>query len=128
MTKRKAPIALKFAAIVALLFGLATILSGGRALFDDSAALGDVVPFILWFNFGAGFAYVVAGICIFQNRNWGRSLSALIVLATLLVFGAFGVFIWNGGAYEARTVGAMLVRSLIWIVIAVISYRPVYRR
>ena len=45
---------LLIAAIVALLFGALTILSGGRTLFgglEARAAMGDAVPFVLWFNF-----------------------------------------------------------------------------
>ncbi len=45
------------AAVVAVIFGLLTIFSGGRALFGG-ADMGAVVPFVLWFNFLAGFAYV----------------------------------------------------------------------
>ncbi|MEZ4618290.1 MAG: hypothetical protein R2867_22630 [Caldilineaceae bacterium] len=50
--------------IVAILFGLLTILSGGRTLFNAEAQqlAGNYVPFVLWFNFLAGFAYVIAGL------------------------------------------------------------------
>lgn len=48
-------------AVLATLFGALTVLSGGRALFGGSD-MGDVVAFVLWFNFLAGFAYVIAGI------------------------------------------------------------------
>ena len=52
---------LTVAAIIAVIFGLLTIVSGGRALFGG-ADMGAVVPFVLWFNFLAGFAYVAAGL------------------------------------------------------------------
>ena len=51
----------KTAAIVAIVFGALTIISGGRALFGG-VDMGAVVPFVLWFNFLAGFAYVAAGL------------------------------------------------------------------
>ena len=47
------------AAIVAIVFGVLTVVSGGRALFagaEARAAVGNAVPFVLWFNFLAGFA------------------------------------------------------------------------
>lgn len=34
---------------------------------------------------------------------------------------AFGVHVLFGGAYEMRTVGAMALRSLVWIVIAIVA-------
>ena len=51
--------------LVAVGFGLLTIKEGGTILFGDAAAraaAGNYVPFVLWFNFVAGFAYVFAGI------------------------------------------------------------------
>ena len=53
------------AALVALVFGALTVTSGGKVLFGSEAtraAAGAYVPFVLWFNFLAGFAYVAAGV------------------------------------------------------------------
>ena len=64
------------AAAVAVLFGAITVFSGGTALFGSAvlrAAYGDVVPHVLWFNFLAGFAYVLAGIGLFRSRRWAAS-------------------------------------------------------
>ena len=109
------------AAMVAVVFGIVTIIVGGRTLFGgpaERAAAGNIVPFVLWFNFMAGFAYVVAG-CGFLWRRWAAQLSAAIAIGTVAVFVALGIHIFLGGAFEARTIGAMTVRSLVWIVIAV---------
>ena len=70
MNESKRNVLLRAAAVVALLFGVLTIVSGGRTLFGGEAvrqAAGAIVPFVLWFNFAAGFAYVVAGLGL-----WGR--------------------------------------------------------
>jgi hypothetical protein len=50
----------KWMAISAIVFGAMTVLAGGIALFgplESRAALGNTVPFVLWFNLLAGFAY-----------------------------------------------------------------------
>lgn len=107
--------------VVAVAFGLATIVSGGVALFGGEAAraaVGDAVGFVLWFNFLAGFAYVAAGAGLMKRHAAAVHLSILIAAATLLVFAAFGVHVAIGGAYEARTVVAMTLRSAVWIAIA----------
>ena len=112
--------------LVALLFGLLTIVSGGRALFGGEAArqaVGAAVPFVLWFNFGAGFAYVAAGIGLLRRSRWSAWLSALIAALTLIVFFMFGLHVLTGGAYEMRTVGAMALRSIVWIAIALFAWR-----
>lgn len=124
-------IAIAIAAAVAILFGLATVFSGGQALFGDAearAAVGDAVPFVLWFNFAAGFAYVLAGAGLAMRRRWAVGLAVAIAAATLLVFLAFGGHVLLGGAYEARTVGAMALRSLVWIAIAAVAVRVVRGR
>jgi hypothetical protein len=55
---------------IAILFGVATILVGGKTLIGALAIADDVVPFVLWFNFVAGFAYVTAGYGIVVWKPW----------------------------------------------------------
>ena len=113
------------AAIVAVLFGLLTLISGGRTLFNAAAQqlAGNIVPFVLWFNFLAGFAYVIAGGGLWFRQRWALWLSVAVTAVTLLVFAAFGLQIWGGGSYEMRTVGAMSLRALVWLIISVVAYR-----
>lgn len=114
-------------AVLATLFGALTVLSGGRALFGGSD-MGDVVAFVLWFNFLAGFAYVIAGIGLWQARRWSVTLSAAILAATGLVFVAFVIHVLRGGAYETRTLGAMILRTGVWATITAIGWRRVRSR
>jgi hypothetical protein len=125
-TLSRPPVSAIVAGVVAVLFGVVTIASGGRALFGGETgrqAVGDAVPFVLWFNFAAGFAYVIAGIGLLLWLRWAVRLSVLIAAATVLVFAAFGVHVMLGGGYEMRTVGAMTLRSLVWIAIAAVAHR-----
>jgi hypothetical protein len=111
-------------AIVAILFGLLTILSGGRTLFNAEARqlAGNYVTFVLWFNFLAGFAYVIAGVGLWFWQRWSMWLSFAIAAATLAIFVAFGIQIWTGGNYEMRTVAAMGLRTITWLVISAVAY------
>ena len=113
-------------AIIAVLFGILTIKSGFDVLFIDGparVAAGDYVPFVLWFNFYAGFAYILAGVGLFLWHPWAVNLSLMIAVATLLVTIAFGIHILSGGDYEMRTVGAMILRSGVWLTIALLTYK-----
>ncbi len=117
---------LTIVSLVAVLFGLLTIGVGGRALFGGAearAAVGDAVPFVLWFNFLAGFAYVAAGGGLLARRSWAVQLSILILAATILVMIAFGVHLLIGGPYEMRTVALMSLRTVIWGAIAGVAIR-----
>ncbi|CAM5766301.1 MULTISPECIES: hypothetical protein [Hyphomicrobiales] len=114
--------ALTIAAAVAVIFGLLTIVSGARALFGG-VDMGAVVPFVLWFNFVAGFAYVLTGIGLWRGTNWAPMLSLGIAAATAAVFAAFLWHVGSGGAWEIRTMGAMILRTGIWIAIAILALR-----
>lgn len=107
---------------LAVVFGLATLVEGGHVLFggpEARAEAGDVVPFVLMFNFGAAFAYIVTGLATLAARPWAVWLARALAAATVLVFAAFGVHVLVGGAFEARTAVAMSIRSLFWVAQAV---------
>ena len=113
-------------ALIAIVFGIITIIVGGKTLFGGTevrTAAGNIVPFVLWFNFVAGFAYVIAGVGLFLWKRWAAQLSAVIAAATIAVFVAFNIYIFLGGAFEVRTVAAMIIRSVVWVVIAVSACR-----
>lgn len=103
---------------LAVAFGLATLVEGGHALFggpEARAEAGKIVPFVLVFNFSAGFAYVAAGAAALAGRTWASWLARALAASTLLVFAAFGVHVLLGGEFETRTVVAMTLRSLFWV-------------
>ena len=114
--------------IIAVLFGLLTIKSGGSVLFIDGPArqaAGNYVPFVVWFNFLAGFIYLIAGVALWLQKRWAVWLSVFIALATLVVFVIFGIVVLNGEAYEVRTVAAMSLRTVVWTLITIFAYRKI---
>ena len=117
--------------VIAVVFGLLTIKSGGSVLFVDGVAridAGNYVPFVLWFNFLAGFAYLLAGAGLFMQKHWAAWISIFIVVATVVVFALFGLHILNEGMYEVRTVVAMSLRTVVWALIAMFAYRKIIRQ
>jgi len=119
---------IRAAAVVAVVFGVATIGAGGSMLFGGGAkAAGNIVGFVLWFNFLAGFAYVAAGAGLWLRRRWSARLALAIAAGTLLIFAAFGICVAAGGPFAARTVWAMTLRSVVWILIAVLALKAAKR-
>lgn len=111
----------KALALIAVVFGAMTIFSGGRALFGDEqarAAVGNAIPFVLWFNFFAGFAYVFTGIGLWNELRWAKLASIAIAGGTAMVGLAFTVQMLQGAAYESRTAVALLLRMSFWTVTA----------
>lgn len=117
-------------AIAGILFGALTVLTGGRALFgslESRADFGKAVPFVVWFNFLAGFVYILAGTGLLLRRRWAVYASLFLAVSTILVFAAFGVHVIGGGAFERRTVGALTFRSFFWIAVTIVSMRAMKR-
>lgn len=114
------------ASIVAIGFGIVTLLSGGQVLFGSDAtraAAGNVVAFVLWFNFITGALYVVVGAGLLMRRDWAAKAAVLLSIAIASVGVALAAHIISGGHYETRTVAAMTLRLLVWLIIAAVSCR-----
>ena len=113
-------------ALIAVLFGLMTIKSGGAVLFGSEEArlaAGDYIPFVLWFNFSAGFLYVITGVAIALRKLCSVKAALFLVSSTMLVFADFGLHILiNDVAYETRHVIAMTARRTVWAVISFLIY------
>jgi hypothetical protein len=107
---------------LAAAFGLLTVVSGGTALLG-AIDMGAVVPFVLWFNFLAGAAYVAGGILLWRGHPAALPVALGIAAATAVVFAAFGWRVAAGGAFEMRTVGAMTLRTAFWAVMAWVAWQ-----
>ncbi|PCI72921.1 MAG: hypothetical protein COB38_02465 [Gammaproteobacteria bacterium] len=115
-------------AVIAIIFGVLTIKSGGEVIFLDGIArmqAGNYSNFVVWFNFLAGFFYITAGIGIFFRKYWSVLLSRTIAIMTILIFLILGLTILNDGLYEMRTIIAMSLRSSVWIIVAFFAYKKI---
>ncbi len=83
------------------------------------------MPFVVWFNFLAGFAYVAVAVGLATRQTWAARLALMIAIATAGVFLAFGLFVLAGTPFESRTVGAMTLRTAVWAGIAWFACRRV---
>jgi len=108
-------------ALAALIFGIVTLFKGGSVIFGPDGArqaVGDYVPFVVWFNFLAGFFYVAGAYAIWAAKQWARPLALSIGLATLAIGVAFAIHALRGGAFSLQTVGALPLRLGFWLFIA----------
>lgn len=112
---------------VSIAFGILTAISGGWALFGG-ADMGALVPFVLWFNFLAGFAYMITGVGLWRRRAWAAPMALGILITTAAIFCAFGLHVLSGRPYEVRTVGAMSVRTMFWALAAVVARQRIKTR
>jgi hypothetical protein len=106
----------------AVAFGLATLVEGGQVLFggpEARAAAGNVVPFVLSFNFAAGFFYLAAGALTLAGRSLARHLATGLAVGTAVILALFLAHAAQGGAFEPRTMVALPVRLAFWVAQAV---------
>lgn len=116
----------RIAAWVAIAFGGLTLVSGGLVLFGGGAVLqlaGQVVGFVLWFNFLAGVFYVLAGIGLLMRKRWAFWISLALFAGTFTVLSSFLLHVLQGGAYETRTFVALSLRTFIWAAITWIAHK-----
>lgn len=119
---------LRLLGVIAAIFGLLTLASGGQALFlgpEKGIDMGRVVAPVLVFNFVAGFGYVAAGIGIWKRQRWAARLAVALAAMTILMFTYLGVHIVTGGAFELRTVIAMGFRTAFWAMVAYVAMRGI---
>lgn len=108
---------------IAAIFGIITLIEGGSVLFSDGPArlaAGNFVPVILWVNFASGFIYILAGLAILLGRRSGLILARALAGMLVMLFGYFLIHILMGGAWETRTLGAMILRLGFWVAAALL--------
>jgi len=124
MSKHRLHVAIKSSGIAAILFGIATVVSGGNAIIGLHGILESsekIVPFVLYFNFLAGFTYIIIGIGLILRTRWAPASAVSVAVATVIVFAGFGVWIFQGGAYEMRTLVAMSLRTTFWCIVSIVA-------
>jgi hypothetical protein len=103
-------------ALVAALFGLATVVAGGSVLAGADPGYIVFRP-LLVFNTAMGVAYVAAGIIMWRSLARGTSAAATIFVLNLLVLGIVGYLYARGSAVAIDSIRAMIFRTGVWLVL-----------
>ena len=103
-------------ALVAILFGIATVAAGTRVLAGSDPGYVVYRPLLI-FNTAMGFAYLAAGIVAWRSINRGKLAAAAIFIANLLVLGAVAALYTAGNAVAGQSVGAMAFRTVVWLLL-----------
>ena len=103
-------------AIVAIVFGLVTIVAGGRVLAGANPGYVVFRPLLLY-NTAMGLAYVAAGVIAWQSLGRGTVAAATIFVLNLLVLALIGWLYAKGRAVAVESVRAMTLRTGVWLVL-----------
>lgn len=110
---------------VLFLFGVLTLVLSGSIIFDlfgVRAMEGNYVDFVVWANLVASILYIVTFIDFVRNKKWNWHYLAysfvILVGATI----AFWIYIENGGIHEAKTIKAVVFRTVFTGILLSISF------
>ena len=97
----------RIAAVVAVLFGLATLMAGGRVLLGYSDPGYLVYRPLLIYNTAMGIAYVAAGVLIWVDVQKGKFASLGVFILNALVLAGVGLLYTRGGDVAVESVRAI---------------------
>lgn len=101
------------AAVVAVLFGLVTLVAGGRVLMGADPGYPVFRPLLI-FNTAMGVAYVAAGLAMWRGLRGGMAAGRVILALNTIVFATvLGLHVVHAVAIES--VRAMAFRTLFWL-------------
>jgi hypothetical protein len=103
----------RIAAVVACVFGIATIMAGTRVLTGADPGYLVFRPLLIY-NTVMGVVYVAAGVVTWLSARWGRSAAAAVFFLNLLVLVAIIALYRSGDAVAVDSVRAMVVRTVVW--------------
>lgn len=103
-------------ALVAALFGLATIIAGVRVLSGSDPGYIVFRPLLIY-NTAMGIVYVAAGIIAWRSFDRGKYVAATIFVLNFFVLGAIGYLYATGSAVAIDSIRAMILRTVVWLML-----------
>ena len=112
----------KIAAILALLIGIMSVISGLMVLLDYNIPNYNVLNWLVVYNVILGGISIVAAILIWKNNKSARKIILAILISHLLVF-LYLYFLSQEVALES--IKAMGFRVSVWTVIFLLTYKKI---
>lgn len=103
-------------ALVAIVFGVMTIVAGARVLGGADPGYMVFRPLLIY-NTAMGIAYLAAGVVAWRNVVLGKRAAAAIFLLNLLVLGTIAYLYTAGSAIAVESLGAMTFRTVVWLLL-----------
>ena len=101
-------------ALIAVLFGVATLIAGSRVLAGSDPGYVVFRPLLIY-NTIMGMAYVAAGVLAWRNLVAGTYAAGTIAVLNFVVLLAVGYLYATGSAVATDSVRAMTLRTVVWL-------------
>ncbi len=116
----------RVAAGVGVIFGLVTLMAGGRVLLGADPGYVVYKPLLL-FNTAMGLAYLTVGVLSWRRHALALPGAALVALANLGVLVALALRFEPGGPIATTSLGAMSFRTAVWVILFLLLRRAARR-
>ena len=103
-------------ALVAVLFGLATIVAGVSVLAGADPGYTVFQPLLIY-NAAMGMVYLAAGVIAWRSLDRGKYVAGTIFVLNFLVLGTIGYLYATGTAVAIDSLRAMAFRTVVWLVL-----------
>lgn len=107
----------KIASVVAVVFGIITLITSSRILYLGSDPGYYVFLPLLIFNHIMGIAYIVAGYQIWKYRQNGKNAALTVFLINLLALMVIGIIYLVNTGVATDSLMAMSFRTAVWLLI-----------
>lgn len=104
--------------LVAILFGIATVVAGSRVHMGADPGYHVFRPLLIY-NTVMGVVYIAAGLVAWFSVREGGVVAAAIFVLNLVVLAAIAWLYVSGEAVAIESVRAMILRTIVWLVVAV---------
>jgi hypothetical protein len=102
-----------FAAVIAVIFGVATVAAGIRVLTGSDPGYTVFRPLLL-FNTVMGFAYIAVGVLAWKRSRLGTRGAGLIALVNLMALGGIAWLYAADQPVAMTSLQAMAFRTVVW--------------
>ena len=103
-------------ALVAALFGIATVIAGTRVLVGSDPGYTVFRPLLI-FNTAMGVAYVIAGVVAWRSCKRGTYAAASIFSLNCIALGTIVYLYTASSAVAVESLRAMILRTVVWLVL-----------
>jgi hypothetical protein len=114
---------LRIAAAIGALFSGVSVWAGTRVLTGLDVPGYVVLPWLVLYNVVAGLFGVAVGLGLWLIRRWAIAAAARLAVAHLSVLLALIALRASGGVVANDSLGAMSLRAIVWVVIALVARR-----
>ncbi len=112
-------------------FGLLTLFLSGSVIFDlfgIRAKEGNYVLFIVWANFISSVIYLFGAYGFLKSKKWTTQILSLSAIVLIVAFISLLIYVNSGGIHETRTIYAMVFRTSLTLVFALVAYFTITKK